>query len=134
MEGAGCMTRVTACSSQSRIERRLVAQPNRLPRAALERSDAGEGGSGRDIAVPHALTCGAALDGGNDPGAEFGVERWVEPFRPVGEHAPRKGPVRLENDVVLLGEAIRPGFADPLAANVVAIGNVDGRLDRHQRA
>jgi hypothetical protein len=29
----------------------------------------------------------------------------------------------------LLGEANRPGFADDLAANVVAIGDVDGGLD-----
>ena len=128
------MTRVRACSSQSRIKRRLVAQLDRLPCAALERSDAGERGGGRDITVPRARACGAALDGRNDPGAEFGVERWVEPLRLVGEHAPRKGPVRLENDVVLLGEAHRPGFADHLAANVVAIRDVDGGLDRHQRA
>ena len=74
--------------------------------------------------VSHA-EAGIRTPGGGDPGAELGVKGGVETFRPVARHVAGIGAFRLDDDVARLGEAYGSGFADHLAANVVAIGDVD---------
>ena len=67
--------------------------------------DAREGGGGRDVAVPGAGARGAALRRRGQPGAKLRLEGGGEPVSPVDRHAAGKRAVRLDDDIVALGQA-----------------------------
>src|SRR5581483_12451476 len=100
-------------------------QPHRRALAALERPDArlGHGGRGQPVVGGRA---GAALAGGDgvDPGLELGVVGRAEPLAPVGRDGAAPVAVLPDDDGARVGERDRAGFADHLAAHVVAVAGV----------
>ena len=69
-----------------------------------------------------------------DPLLELDVVGADEPLPPVGRHPAGELALPLDDDPAALGQFDGAGLAEDLAADVVAVGDVHGRLDVHQRA
>src|SRR5580658_981167 len=116
------------------IELRPAAKPDRLALLRLERLHSSERRHSRDIAVPRARTRDLALTRGGDEGAELGVEGGREALAPVRVNTAHEDAVGLDHDLAAVGQAHCAALADDLAANVIAIGDMNRRLDRNKRA
>src|SRR5208282_5181484 len=100
------------------IKRWPAAKLDWLALLGLQRLHSRSGSYGGDIAVPRARARSPALARGGDEGAELGIEGRPEPFGPIGRHPAHERAVRLDDNIVALGEADRPALADDLAADI----------------